>query len=284
MSEICAIICVRIEGIMKYFRLLLVLGLVFLFGLSSYSAEKELAPGFVRVTTNMMGYNFIAKKVAQSVLKKTLKKSVKGDYKVKFDSYSGVDLKKGKFKGLYIDGENLCVDDNLHVSKVSLKTTSDYNYVDYKKSPMEFKTDVPMEYSIEMTEADLNKTLSMGDTLTAIASVIPLVKVEKPKVQLQGEKIRLLSSLKLPFAKPIKFSMSAKLKVDNGKIVLDDVKSTGSNDFAEKLVEFINEKDVLNDINVDMFDDAETKASVKSVVIRDKKLYIDGNVTIKKSK
>ena len=274
----------RTEGIMKYLRLLLVLGMIFSLGLTSYSAEKKLAPGFVRVTTNMVGYNFIAKKVAQSVLKKTLKKSVKGDYKVKFDSYSGVDLKKGKFKALTIDGENLCVDNELYVSKLLLKTTSDYNYVDYRKNPMVFKTDIPMDFSVEMSEADLNKTLSMGDTLSAIASVIPLVKVEKPKVQLNDEKIRLSSSLKLPFAKPIKFSMSAKLKVDNGKIVLDDVKSSGANDFAEKIVELINEKNVLDDINVSMFDDAETKAAVKKVIIKDKKLYIDGNVTIKKSK
>ncbi len=101
---------------MRYLRLFLVLVLSLSFGMCSFAAEKELACGFVRVTTNMLGYNFIAKKVAQSVLKNTLKKSVKGDYKVKFDSYSGVDLKKGKFKGLYIEGDNLCVDNELYVS------------------------------------------------------------------------------------------------------------------------------------------------------------------------
>lgn len=268
---------------MRYLRLFLVLVLSLSFGMCSFAAEKELASGFVRVTTNMLGYNFIAKKVAQSVLKNTLKKSVKGDYKVKFDSYSGVDLKKGKFKGLYIEGDNLCVDNELYVSKLVMKTTSDYNYVDYKKDPILFKTDVPMTFSIEMTEADLNKTMSMGDTLEAIANAIPLVKMEKPKVQLAGEKIKMSSSLKLPFAKPIKFSMSAGLKVDEGKIVLSEVKSSGSKDFAEKLVEFINERELLNDINISMFDSTETKAAVQTVRIKDKKLYVDGNITIKKS-
>ena len=39
----------------------------------------------------------------------------------------------------------------------------------------------------------LNKTLSMNDTLSTISSLIPMVKVDKPKIQLNGEKIKMLS-------------------------------------------------------------------------------------------
>ena len=83
------------------------------------ATEYKTANKFVRVTTNMLGYNFIAKKVAQGVIKKTLKESLNGDYKVKFDSFSGVDLKKGKFRGFTIDGKDLSSDD-LSVSRLKL--------------------------------------------------------------------------------------------------------------------------------------------------------------------
>ena len=121
--------------------------------------EYKTASTLVRVTTNMFGYNFITRHIAQNVIKKALNKNVKGDYTVKIDSFSGVDLKKGKFRGLIIDGKDLCLEDSIYFSKLHLETTSNFNYVDYSKKPIVFKTDVPMDYVVEITEDDLNKTV-----------------------------------------------------------------------------------------------------------------------------
>lgn len=264
-----------------------IIGIFLLFTVLSWlplqASEYKVASPFVRITTNMLGYNFIAKKVAQSVLKKTLKKSLAGEYKVKFNSFSGVDLKKGKFKGLVIDGTNLS-DKSISISKIHLETTSDFNYVDYKKEPIIFYTDIPLSYDIELTEADLNKSFINADIFETISAIIPLVKVEKPSVKIVNNKIKLQSSLKMPLAKPVKFSMSSALKVEDGKIVLSDVESTGSKDFANNLVSLVNKHSLLDSINLDIFENTDTEFSVQSVTIKNGKVYISGKIKINKTK
>ena len=265
-------------------KILSILIVVMYFVPNAYcSNENKTACGFVRVTTNMFGYNFLAKKIAQAVLRKSLNDAAKGDYKVKFDSFSGVDLKKGKFKGLTIDGKNLLVDKKLSVSNLSLKTTSDFNYVDYRKNPIEFKTDLPMDFNIILTESDLNHNFNELYGINVLCSMIPLIKVEKPVIKIVDEKIKLSSSLKMPLAKKIKFSLSTGLKVDNGKIALSNVETSGSKDFAENLIALINEQSLLDDINLPIFDNTDTKVSIKTVAIKDNMINISGKLLIKKS-
>lgn len=271
---------------MKKFKTALIL-LLFLVAVPATFAQDEVvyktAPAFVRVVTNMMGYNFIAKKVAQGVLKKALKNSAAGEYKVKIDSFSGVDLKKGMFRGLIIDGKDLCVDDELFISSIHFETTSDFNYVDYRSKPVVFMTDLPMSYNIVVTEDDLNKTFSSNKIIDVISAIIPLMSIEKPKIKLEKEKIRVSSSLKFPFVKAVKFSMSAALKVENGKIILSDVESNSQKDFTKRLVNMINRQCLFDDMDIYLFDNTNTSVSVTDVKIEDSKIFINGNLLVKKS-
>ncbi len=246
--------------------------------------EYKTASGFVRVTTNMLGYNLITKNIAQSVIKKSLNKSLKGNYKVKIDSFSGVDLKKGKFRGLTIEGTDLCLDDEVYFSKLSLKTTSKFNYIDYKKKPVKVMTDIPMDYVIEISEDDLNKTVSGKNDLDSLSALVPLVKFEKVKFRIYNNKLHINTGVRFPFCKPVKGSISSGLSVQDGKIVFSDI-DTGSmkNEIAEKLINIMNNYNLLENINIHLFDDNDTKMAVKNVKIIDKKIYIDGNVTIKKA-
>lgn len=271
---------------MKKLKVLLVICILFSVSVStvSFANDYKTANAFVRVTTNMLGYNFIAKKIAQGVVKRSLKKNISGDFKVKFDSFSGVDLKKGKFKGLVIHGENLSVKDELYISKLDMGTTSDFNYVDYRKNPMVFKTDLPFIYNIEVSESDLNKTLALGEAFDTISAMIPFVRITKPVFTIENDKIRMKSSLKMPLGKTIKFSMSTGLKVENGKIVLSDMKSSGSEDFANTLINLVNKQNMLENINLDVFDNADTVVKIENVKINDKKLLISGKLVINKTK
>ena len=246
--------------------------------------EYKTASGFVRVTTNMLGYNLITKNIAQSVIKKSLNKSLKGNYKVKIDSFSGVDLKKGKFRGLTIEGTDLCLDDEVYFSKLSLKTTSKFNYIDYKKKPVKVMTDIPMDYVIEISEDDLNKTVSGKNDLDSLSALVPLVKFEKVKFRIYNNKLHINTGVRFPFCKPVKCSISSGLSVQDGKIVFSDI-DTGSmkNEIAEKLINIMNNYNLLENINIHLFDDNDTKMAVNNVKIIDKKIYIDGNVTIKKA-
>lgn len=251
---------------------------------ANISGEYKTAPGFVRVTTNMLGYNMITRHIAQNVVKKSLNKSVKGDYDVKIDSFSGVDLKKGKFRGLTIVGKDLCLDDEVYFSRLYMKTLSDFNYIDYKKKPVVFKTDIPMEYSVEISEYDLNKTVSGRNSLDMLSGLVPLVKFDRVKFRIYNSRLHINTGVRLPFCKPVKCSVSTGLSVENGKIVFSDI-DTGSmkNELAEKLIHLMNHYNFLDNINLHLFDNADTAMSVKNVKIIDKTIYIDGNVTIKKA-
>ena len=274
---------------MKKLNLFIILCLFIQLGLtpvfSAGNQQYKTASGFVRVTTNLLGYNFIAKKIAQSAIKKSLNKSAKGEYKVKIDSFSGVDLKKGMFKSLTIDGKHINIDDELYISKLYMKTTSDFNYVDYRKEPMVFKTDVPMEYNVELSEEDLNKSITVGKTTEFISSILPLVSIDTPKLNLTNDKMRISSAIRVPSAKPIKFSMTAGLKVEKGKVVFSNIHTSGlKGDFADKIITIINQQDLLNNLNFNIFDNTDTKIAVENISIKDKTIFIDGKVIIKQTK
>ena len=60
--------------VMSMKKLLVLLLLVNFISIPVFSAEYDTASKFVRVTTNAVGYNFIAKKIAQSAVKRVLNK------------------------------------------------------------------------------------------------------------------------------------------------------------------------------------------------------------------
>lgn len=265
-----------------------VLGTLFFNIMPTYSQEitneYNIASKFVRVSTNMLGYNIITKHIAQNVIKKTLNKNVKGDYTVKINSFSGVDLKKGKFKGMTIDGENLCLEDSVYFSKLHLETTSDFNYVDYKKKPIIFKTDIPMDYIVEITEDDLNRTVDKDNFFNSFSSMIPLITIDKFKFQLIDDKIKVNTAIRFPFSKSIKFSISSSPKVENGKIILTDIQTSGTrHDFSEKIAEIMNNYNLLENIKLNLFNGTDSTMTVKNIKIQNKKIYIDGNLIIKKA-
>ncbi len=246
--------------------------------------EYKTTSTFVRVTTNMFGYNFITRHIAQNIIKKALNKNVKGDYTVKIDSFSGVDLKKGKFRGMTIDGQNLCLEDSIYFSKLHLETTSDFNYVDYKKKPVVFKTDVPMDYVVEITEDDLNKTIEKDNFFNSFSAMIPLVSIDKFKFQLTDNKVRLNTAIRFPFSKYIKFSISGSPKIEDGKIILTDIQTSGTrHDFSEKIADVMNNYNLLENIKLNLFNGTDSTMTVKNVKVQDKKICIDGNLVIKKA-
>lgn len=248
-----------------------------------FSQELETASKFVRVSTNAVGYNFVAKKIAQKVVCRALNKNAKGDYKVSIDSFSGVDLKKGKFRGATIKGENISVEDELFISMLKMKTLSDFNYIKYNKKPIVFVTDIPMSYEMTITEDDFNKTLASNRVLKAFTQDVPLVRVDKVKAAFEEDKIRFSSKVRLPFCKPITISVSSGVKVVDGKIVFDNIDTSSiKSDLADSVLNYMNSHNILTKINLYLFDNATTLLEIKNIKICKDRIYIDGNVTLNK--
>ena len=91
-------------------------------------APYDLSSGLKRTLANATGSNLLAQQVAQSLIKKQLKKESGEKFKVKVSSYSMADLKAGRFKSLDISGENLDLD-GVYVSYLDFKTLCDFNYI-----------------------------------------------------------------------------------------------------------------------------------------------------------
>ena len=97
--------------------------------------------------------------------------------------------------------------------------------------------------------------------------------------------MRISSAIRVPFAKPIKFSMTAGLKVEKGKVVFSNIHTSGlKGDFADKIITIINQQDLLNNLNFNIFDNTDTKIAVENISIKDKTIFIDGKVIIKQTK
>ncbi len=249
----------------------------------AFAQEYETASKFVRVTTNAVGYNFVAKKLAQKIVCRALNKNAKGDYKVSIDSFSGVDLKRGKFRGATITGENISIEDEIFISTLKMRTLSKFNYIKYDKKPIVFMTDVPMEYEMTITEEDFNKILASNRVLKAFTQDVPLVRVDRVKATLDDDKITFNSKVRLPFCKPIKISVSSGVKVVDGKIVFDNIDTSSlKSELADSVLGYMNTHNLLTKINLYLFDNATTLLEIKNIKIADNKIYIDGNITLNK--
>lgn len=247
------------------------------------SAEFETASKFVRVTTNAVGYNFVAKKIAQKVVCRALNKNAKGDYKVSIDSFSGVDLKKGKFRGATINGKNISIEDEFFISTLKMQTLSDFNYIKYNKKPIVFVTDVPMSYQMTITEDDFNKTLASNRVLKAFTHDVPLVRVDNVKASFENGRIKFSSKVRLPFCKPIKICVSSGVKVVDGKIIFNDIDTSSiKSDLAESVMNYMNNHNILTKMNLYLFDNTTTYLEIKNIKIDNDKIYIDGNVILNK--
>ena len=252
----------------------------------AYSLESEYAaaPAFVRVITNLCGYNFAAKRVAQRIIKNELNSSITGDFKVKIGSFSGVDLKRGKFKSLEICGEDLSVEDELYITKLMLKTPEGFYYVDYRKKPQVYKTDVMMYYYIQISEDDLNRTFARNVPLYELTRSLPFVQVDNFKFKLEEDKVIICTAVRFPFGKAAKFSITARPEIKNGKIVLTELETSGGGrELPEKLTAFINNMHLMKNIKINLCQGAKTVVSVKNVKVADKKIHSDGTLIIKKT-
>ena len=122
--------------------------------------------------SNVTGTNFLAERIANTIIKKQILRDSQGKYKVNLESYNIAALKKGIFKSLEITGEDT-VTDGIYASMIKLRTVCDYNYIEInnKEKTTTFKEDFGMAYAVQFTESDLNKTMANSQYTDLIRKV-----------------------------------------------------------------------------------------------------------------
>lgn len=254
-------------------------------------APYGLTSGVSRFFSSVTGQNFLAERIGSALLKKAIKKNIQsGSIKTDLQSYSVRDLKAGKFKSIEIKGKNVNVQ-GVYITSFDVKTLCDFNYlIDNKKGDVIVKENMPMSMNVTISEDDLNKTMASTDYKRLINDVNTLAgglfEVNSTQVRLKNNKMYYGIKYNIPFVRKSKeIVLCANLRVDNGKIMLADTSFVGGNSTLDinkfsKLLNYINPLD----FSAKILENKDAKINIQNVKIEDKKIAIDGRVTVLKDK
>ena len=257
----------------------------------SCPAPYDLTSGLSRFASRATGQNFLAEKIAENVIKNSIKKNINsGDIDVKIDSFSTRDLKAGRFKSFELTAKNVNIE-GVYISYFNAGTLCDFNYIaDNGSNKYIVKENIPMAFKAEITEEDLNNTMNSPDyrrlinDFNTIGGVCNLFRITSTSVKLQNGKMYYIVKYALPFMRQSKkVVISADVNVENGRIVLDNAVYEGHNSSADidafsELLNYINPLD----FSAKILENKDAKFSVKNVKITDGKILIDGLSTVLK--
>jgi len=181
--------------------------------------------------SNITGTNFIMTKIAESAAQKELKKEFNSKFNVELYPFGGKSLLDGKFKGVKLESKKIASDD-LNTTNFSASSLCDYNHVTLKDNNLYFVENFLMEYSAQITNDDLQRTilspsyLKLLERLNLKIAGFTVFKVADPSIEIKGD--RLLMSVKTlapaPFNATQTINVNAGVKVENEKIVFSDIK------------------------------------------------------------
>ncbi len=253
----------------------------------------DLTSVFSRFVSVVTGQNFLAEKIGESLTKKAINKSIcTGKIKVNLDSFSTRDLKAGRFKSLEITGNNVNID-GIYISYFDLKTLCDFNYISHDESENYYvKEDIPAVFKIEITEDDLNNTMNSSDykrliyDINNLGGMLNIFSITSTSVKLKSDKMYYIVKYALPFVKRTNEAViSYDICVDEGRIVLKNPELVNNHSSSE-LEYFANILNYINplDFSAKILENKDAKFNIKNVKISDKKITVDGTMTVLKDK
>lgn len=267
--------------------LLLLLALGVLSTGMAFARTDKCSQDYLKNRKHFAVINPLAEGIAERVIRSSLKKDTGANFKVKFTGYTLSSMKKGIFKHLEITGKDVIVE-QIPIPYVHLKTLSDYNYVDYTKDPVEFKSDMTFAYDLELSEQSMNAALKRSEYKYIIDSVsklaYPMFQVMGVNTKIRNNKLYILTEYNFPIAPASKnkvFIASSDFKVVNGKIKAVNVKL----DSAYGKVSLDRVANLLNLLNpleftLEMLDSKKCKGKIENVNIMDNKVKINGKIFV----
>lgn len=252
----------------------------------------DLSPKGCQVFSKITGMNFLAEQVAQTIIKKEIKKATKENFKVEMKSYSPSDLLHGRFKSLNISGRNLEVE-GAYITALNVKTICDFNYIELNtsKKSIKFKENMVMAFDMEMTGSDLKKTvnsigyLDMLNHTNLSAFGVTFFKLSGADVDIKNNKIYFTIKVTTPMSsQPLSILVKSDLKVEDGQIVLTKVEFVN----LLTIIDLSKVMYILNAINplsftTNMLDNKKTKVKINTVDIIGNKISVKGNILIPKN-
>ena len=128
-------------------RFLTALTIVLLSLNTAFAGVDRLSQEYLQSTNHFSPTKHFAECFVQRAIKKALKKETGANFDVNFEGYTTSSIKRGIFKNLEITGKDVKIE-NIDVPYIHFKSLTDYNYIDYTKSPMEYKSDMTFAFDV----------------------------------------------------------------------------------------------------------------------------------------
>ena len=262
---------------------------------STNSANKT----FLGNIASISGYNLISRNIIEGQIAKALKKETNSKFDVKIDSFFGTNVNNGEFKSLKANSDNIFYN-GIYMSDVNIETICDYNKVDYKNKTLAFDENLALKYSASITQDDLDKLLKESsyqktlDKMNSDSTISSLIQIKNSNIKIKDDKLEITYNI-LPLAKldaisifknkikPIKITIGANLKIEDGNIELCDLDFNNVKAKYNNLIPVIN---MLNPLSFDVDIDKITKGEldIENVKIANSKILIEGSLLIPKTK
>ena len=250
-----------------------------------YTPKKN----FKGTISSVSGFNLLTKNIIEHQISQRLKKELNADFKIKIDTFYGNNILNGEFKNLSASAKSI-VFNNFYISNIKANTICDYNHVEYVDNKIIFKENMPIKYSSQVTQDDLNKTIESTEYKKIINKmngndyISSLFNIKASKIEIKDNKINLkyeflpLSDITKGFMKPINVNLKADIKAKDGKIVLCDVELNSKK--QKHLPKYLTT--VLNPLEYDIkvSKNNKGKLTVEKAEIKDNKINIEGYMLI----
>jgi len=283
-------------------KLFLVLSLIFFGSTQAFAAcdysglcapkAYDLSSSGCQLTSKVTGMTFLSEKIAQCIIRNELKKATKENFKVEIKSYSANDLLNGRFKSLKLYGKNLEID-GAYMSSFEAKTVCDFNYIQINKKTksIKFKENMVMNYALELSNNDLQKTLKSTDYLKMVNKIklssmgITFFKLSGANVEIKNNKLYFTINITSPLsAKPIPICVRSEVKVEDGNIVLTKVDLVNAYTVLDlsKMTYLLNALNPLT-FSTDILNNKNSKMKIQAVEIIGDRISIKGTLFIPKN-
>lgn len=279
-------------------KFVLLLGLLLSFGSVSFAncdykcvQPYDMNSGFRTFMGAVSGVNSLSESVAERILKREIAKNFHGqNIEAKIQSASSKDLKEGRFKSLYLSGENLTIND-IPLSYLEISTLCDFNYIKQVGNEAIFMEDFPVVFKFSVSESDMNKMLQSNRYKKLVNGLNKLgkhygkgIQITKTKVAIRSNEFYYVIGLDIPFIKEVnKLVINSDLRVKNGKIDFANTRLV-SNSFELDLkkVDFI--LNYLNplDFPVHLLKNKDMEVIIKSVDINNNEIVASGIAIVSK--
>ena len=256
--------------------------------LNVYSATDKFSEEYLKNKSHFSPMNRFAESMVERGIKKALKKETGANFDVQFSGYTLSSMKKGIFKYLEITGVDV-ENNDIILPYVHLKSLSDYNYIDYKKNPIEFKSDMTFQYDIELSEDSINKALQEGDYQKIIKSVNlisgPLFEAKGVRTKIVNSKMYIIMDYNFPIIKASKdrmFIMTSDFIVEKGRIKAKNVHidSSYGKISLNKVTNLINLLNPL-EFTLNMLDNQQCQGKIENMNIVDNRVKVSGKIYVK---